>query len=135
MSVGSRSPAKCWNAAAGPEVRELTDRRRLQIRVTLDSDMGPLFDWAAAIPERARARELVGLLRVGYAISLGNAGTAVLTAATATELQLKPLTDGRHAAATASASTSTSALNLELQGAEATLEIFDAASVTGVPPP
>lgn len=131
MCEGSRSPEKCWNAAAKPEVRQLTDRRRLQIRVTLDSDMGPLFDWAAAIPERARARELVGLLRVGYVISLGNAGTAVLTAAGATELQLKPLTDARQAAATAS----TSALNLELRGAEATLEIFDAASVTGVPPP
>lgn len=112
-------------------MRQLTDRRRLQIRVTLDSDMGPLFDWAAAIPERARARELVGLLRVGYAISLGNAGTAVLTAAAATELQLKPPTDARQSTATASPS----ALNLELQGAEATLEIFDAASVTGVPPP
>ena len=47
-------------------------RQRIQVRITLDSDMGPLFHWAAAIPERARARELVGVLRVGFAIGSGS---------------------------------------------------------------
>lgn len=108
----------------------MTDRRRLQVRVTLDSDMGSLFDWAASIPERARARELVGLLRVGYAISLGSAGTAAFTAAGPRELHPRALTNGRPAMERTAAFTP----NLELQGAEATLEIFDAASVTGVPP-
>lgn len=114
----------------GPEVQDTTDRRRLQVRVTLDSDMGPLFDWAAAIPERARARELVGLLRVGYAISVGNAGTAALTTAYPRELVPKPLATPRPGMERGTVSTP----SLELQGAQATLEVFDAASVTGVPP-
>ena len=108
----------------------MKDRRRLQVRVTLDSDMGPLFDWAAAIPERARARELVGLLRIGYAIHSRSAGTIALIAGGSRELHPKPLMDGRQGMGRTATST-----NLELQGAEATLEIFEAASVTGVPPP
>lgn len=109
----------------------MTDRRRLQVRVTLDSDMGRLFDWAAAIPERARARELVGLLRVGYAISSASAGAIPVTGAGSRTGHCPPALDGRHETATTASSTS----ELELQGAEATLEIFEAAAVTGVPPP
>ena len=109
----------------------MTDRRRLQVRITLDSDMGPVFDWVAAIPERARARELVVLLRVGYAISSGSASRIALAAGDSSELHSKSLTAGRQGMTR----TMTSTPNLELQGADATLEIFEAASVTGVPPP
>lgn len=109
----------------------MTDRRRLQVRVTLDSDMGPLFDWVAAVPERARAREVVGLLRVGYAVTSGNACAVSLTAGGSRNGHSTSALDVRQEMAATASSTS----NLELQGAEATLEIFEAASVTGVPPP
>lgn len=112
-------------------MRVFTDRRRLQVRITFDSDMGPLFDWVATLPERARAREVVGLLRVGYAMSSGNAGAVFLSAAGPGGMHPTPPMDRRQDMASAKISTP----SLELQGAEEALEIFDAASVTGVPPP
>lgn len=110
----------------------MTDgRRRLQVRVTLDSDMGALFHWASEIPERARARELVGMLRVGYAICTRNASRATSMGSSLGESEA-------NAAANRRADKDKSPLSgasLELQAAEATLQVFDPASVTGVPPP
>ena len=104
----------------------MTDgRRRLQVRVTLDSDMGPLFHWAAAIPERARARELVGMLRVGFAVGSGSAAPFQTAPRNADQPQITFPTG---------ATVSESALNLELRAADETLGIFEATSVTGVPP-
>jgi hypothetical protein len=104
----------------------MTDgRRRLQVRLTLDSDMGSLFHWAAAIPERARARELVGLLRVGFAVGSGSAIPFHVASRDPGQRKV-PLP--------AEARVSASNLNLELQAADETLGIFDATSVTGVPP-
>lgn len=100
-------------------------RHRLQVRVTLDSDMGPLFHWAAAIPERARARELVGMLRVGFAVGSGNAVPFGAAPRNVDQPQIN---------LPAQATVSESALNLELQAADETLGIFEATSVTGVPP-
>ena len=100
-------------------------RQRLQVRVTLDSDMGPLFHWAAAIPERARARELVGVLRVGFAIGSGSA----------VSLNAVPRGDRPQLPSSGGPKVSEPALNLELRAADETLGIVDAASVTGVPPP
>lgn len=104
----------------------MTDGRlRLQVRVTLDSDMGPLFHWAAAIPDRARAREVVGLLRVGFAVGSGSA----------TPFHVVSRDVGQpHVPSSEEARVSGSKLNLELQAADETLGIFDATSVTGVPP-
>lgn len=98
--------------------------------MTLDSDMGALFDWASEVPERARARELVALLRIGYALSTGKVGRAPSSAHASGESRPEVSGRGRDKGAAR-----TSALQLESQGADSTLEIFDAASVTGVPPP
>jgi hypothetical protein len=107
-------------------------RQRLQVRVTLDSDMGPVFHWAANIPERARARELVAILRVGYAISTGNAGIAgVISTALAGE------PDGNMSATRSMGRPAAPILaaGLELRAIEAALDVFDPSAVTGVPPP
>jgi hypothetical protein len=108
----------------------MTARRRLQVRVTLDSDMGSLFDWASQIPERARARELVGLLRVGHAIYTGSTAAAATLSRRASEPEAQ-----RSERPSVSSSIAGPAIALELQGADATLEIFDELSVTAVPPP
>jgi hypothetical protein len=100
-------------------------RQRIQVRITLDSDMGPLFHWAAAIPERARARELVGVLRVGFAI--GSGSTVSFNAVPRRDQPQPPSSGG--------AKVSEPASNLELRAADETLGIFDAASVIGGPPP
>lgn len=92
--------------------------------------MGSLFAWASSIPERARARELVAVLRVGYALSSGRAGLTLNSdRGSAERAQSAPDT------ALSTTTSSESSVKLESQDADAALDIFGAASVTGVPPP
>jgi hypothetical protein len=49
-------------AAAGADGLE-----RYQARISLDSDMGELFQWVMALRPGSRTRELINLIRVGFA--------------------------------------------------------------------
>lgn len=40
---------------------------RYQARISLDSDMGALFQWVMALRPGSRTRELINLIRVGFA--------------------------------------------------------------------
>jgi hypothetical protein len=50
---------------------KISSPQRLQPRVTLDAEMGDLFEWVNALAPGVRARELQYLLRLGYAVHIG----------------------------------------------------------------
>lgn len=46
-------------------------KEKLQLRLTFDENMGPLFVWLSKLPAKVRAREVMSLLRAGHAIVHG----------------------------------------------------------------
>lgn len=46
-------------------------KEKLQLRLTFDENMGPLFVWLVKLPAKVRAREVMSLLRAGHAIVHG----------------------------------------------------------------
>lgn len=45
--------------------------QRSQTRLSFDADMGELWEWYVSIPERARPREVLFLVQVGFAAMKG----------------------------------------------------------------
>ena len=57
---------------------------KLQLRLTLDAGMGEFFVWLVALPAKMRARELITMARIGWAVTHGvrmEPGATVGTAA------------------------------------------------------
>lgn len=46
-------------------------KEKLQLRLSFDENMGPLFTWLVTLPAKVRAREVMSLLRAGHAIVHG----------------------------------------------------------------
>lgn len=44
---------------------------KLQLRLTFDSGMGEFFVWLVALPVKVRARELIAMARIGWAVTHG----------------------------------------------------------------
>lgn len=45
--------------------------KKIQIRLTLDDEMGPFFKWLASLPQKVRAREFIAAARTGYGVVYG----------------------------------------------------------------
>jgi hypothetical protein len=57
---------------------------RLQLRLTLDAEMGDFFVWLVALPVKVRAREVIAMARIGWAVTHGvrvDAGAAAAASA------------------------------------------------------
>jgi len=44
---------------------------KLQLRLTLDAEMGDFFVWLVALPVKVRAREFIAMARIGWALTHG----------------------------------------------------------------
>lgn len=49
-----------------------TARQRYTGRLVIDHKMGELYDWVSTLSGRARSRELLNLVRLGFHVSKGN---------------------------------------------------------------
>lgn len=62
----------------------------LQFRITVDLGMGPFRDWLLSLPPTTRSRELLHLMRLGFAISNGGQGLLLGAARTNESQQPTP---------------------------------------------
>ena len=65
-------------------------RVRLQHRVSIDPDMGALYEWLASLPPATRAREVVYLVRLGAAVHLGQSFGPLAPARPASQNSVEP---------------------------------------------
>jgi len=45
--------------------------KKMQIRLTLDEEMGPFFKWLSERPQKVRAREFIAVARTGFGVLYG----------------------------------------------------------------
>lgn len=98
--------------------------KKLQIRLTLDDEMGPFFEWLAARPVKVRARELIAIARSGFAVVHGVHLKGASPAA-----GIEPVVRPPSAVATPAASEPRSS------EADIAVEAFGASFLNATPPP
>lgn len=54
--------------------------KKAQIRLTVDEEMGPFFEWFMARNVKIRAREFLALTRIGFGVVYGAKGPGELAA-------------------------------------------------------